>query len=254
MSTPVKEKITADLQKAKSEGSLRAERIREIVREAVSQAVAEIKAGSTEMRTIAKDAMAAVTDSLKTSNREAEMTASIKGIVDGISQSSRDQIAEAQVQVDQLQAQISENEQTIEANVESAIVGISEATGEQTSPSFRSLVAAILTNLKEQQLARLQTQFAKLKEQLVKLDATLSDRYGDRYAGVKEGVKERVETAKVRYEEAKARVAAGEPNPVDQAQAELTEKASQAGAAAARIEELIKQRLKTFVQEAMNKQ
>lgn len=250
MSTSVKEKITVDLQKAKSEGSLRAERIRDIVREAVSQAVAEIKAGSTEIRTIAKDAMAAVSDSFKASNQEAEMTASIEGIVDGISQSSRDQIAEAQVQVDQLQAQISENEQTIETNVESAIVGISEATGEQTSPSFRSLVAAILTSLKEQQLARLQVQFAKLKEQLIKLDATLSNRYGDRYAGVKE----RMETAKGHYEEAKARVAAGEPNPVDQAQAELTEKASQAGAAVARIEELIKQRLKTFVQEAMNKQ
>ncbi|HEY9695679.1 MAG TPA: hypothetical protein V6D10_00170 [Trichocoleus sp.] len=249
MSTPVKEKITADLQKAKSEGSLRAERIRQIVREAVSQAVVEIKAGSVEIRTIAKDAMAAVADNLKAGNQEAEMTASIEGIVDGISDSSREQILEAQVQVDQLQAQIAENEQTIETNVESAIVGISEVTGETNSPTFQSLIASLLKNIKEQQLSRLQGQFFKLKEQLVKIDAKLADRYGDRYAGAKE----RVEAAKVRYDEAKARVAAGEPNPIDQAQAELTAKASEAGAAAARIEEAIKQRLMNLLQDVVNK-
>lgn len=57
MSESVKEKITTDLQKAKSEGKIRIERIQAIVRDAFSQTVAEVKEGSGEIRAIVKGSL-----------------------------------------------------------------------------------------------------------------------------------------------------------------------------------------------------
>lgn len=54
MSESVKERVSADLQKAKSEGKMRVERIQGIVRNAFSQALSEVKEGSGEIRGIAK--------------------------------------------------------------------------------------------------------------------------------------------------------------------------------------------------------
>ena len=70
MSDSIKERITADLQQAKSEGNLRAERIREIVREAVAQAAAEFQEGSAEIRAIAKDAISAAIETLGEKGKE----------------------------------------------------------------------------------------------------------------------------------------------------------------------------------------
>lgn len=57
MSEPVKENITVDLQKAKSEGKMRAERIQGIVRDAFSQILTEVKEGSGEIKVIVKDTL-----------------------------------------------------------------------------------------------------------------------------------------------------------------------------------------------------
>jgi hypothetical protein len=58
MATAIKEKVTTNLQKAKSEGSVRVARIREILQTAASQAVSEVKAGSGEIGQIAKETIA----------------------------------------------------------------------------------------------------------------------------------------------------------------------------------------------------
>ena len=51
---PVKESISEDLQKAKTEGKNRIERISQIIRDAFSQTLVEVKEGSSEVQTIAK--------------------------------------------------------------------------------------------------------------------------------------------------------------------------------------------------------
>jgi hypothetical protein len=56
--TAVKERLTADLNKVKSEGGSRASRIREILQTAFAETVAEVKAGSGEIGSIAQDAIA----------------------------------------------------------------------------------------------------------------------------------------------------------------------------------------------------
>lgn len=57
MSESVKERVSADLQKAKSEGKMRVERIQDIVRDAFSQALGEVKEGSSEIRVIAQETL-----------------------------------------------------------------------------------------------------------------------------------------------------------------------------------------------------
>jgi hypothetical protein len=58
MVTAIKERMTTNLQKVKSEGGTRVARIREILQTAMSEAVSEVKAGSGEMGQIAKETIA----------------------------------------------------------------------------------------------------------------------------------------------------------------------------------------------------
>ena len=64
MTDSIKDRITTNFQKVKAQGGTRAVRIGEIVREAASQAVTELKAGSSEVGTIAKDSFSTIADIL----------------------------------------------------------------------------------------------------------------------------------------------------------------------------------------------
>lgn len=76
MADSIKDRITTDFQKVKTQGGTRAVRIGEIVREAASQAVTELKAGSSEVGTIAKDSFSTIADTFneKSSNSSEETT------------------------------------------------------------------------------------------------------------------------------------------------------------------------------------
>lgn len=65
MSTGFKDQIAADLQKAKQVGGTKVEKIRKIFQDALSQTVTELKDGSIEIRTIAKDSKTTIFDTLK---------------------------------------------------------------------------------------------------------------------------------------------------------------------------------------------
>ena len=60
MSESIKDQITADLQKAKSEGKMRTDRIQGIVRDAFSQTIAEVKEGSGEIGSTVKQAFSKI--------------------------------------------------------------------------------------------------------------------------------------------------------------------------------------------------
>jgi hypothetical protein len=72
MSGSIKDSITANLQKAKSEGRVRAERIWGIVRGAFSQTLVEVKEGSGEIRATVNETLSKV---LETVNKTDEETA-----------------------------------------------------------------------------------------------------------------------------------------------------------------------------------
>lgn len=246
MSTVVKERIAADLQKAKEEGGLRADRIREIVKAAVSQAAGEIKAGSGEIRTIAKDAIAVVLELVKERGQEAkaEVEASIEGVIDGIRSTREGAIANTQAQVDTLQTQLDAEAQQLDADVEGALVAI-ETEAHQSSTESKSLLDGVIGTIREsKQFAAAKEQYARVRGQLAVLDERLAERYGDRYEQVKQQLEKSWETAKVWYEKNKAEVATGAPDPVQKTQAGFGARMAEAGATVARVEREIKERIK----------
>jgi hypothetical protein len=198
MATGITEKITADLQKAKAEGSLRVDKIREIFKAAVAQSIAEVKDGSGGVRAIAKDSMASVIDILnKTGNNtQAEVNASVEGIVEGIHESNH-----------------------TAADIGGALAEI-EASGNQTSADRQSLMAAVLNAVKRSpHYAVLMERYAEVKTRLNSVDAQLSEKYGDRYQQVKQQLEKLWELAKVWFTKAKATVSA--PDPVQRMHIEL---------------------------------
>jgi hypothetical protein len=242
MSNSVKDRISTDLQKAKSEGSLRAERIRDIVKAAVSQAVVEFKEGSQEIRLVVQDAIAAVVETVgnKTKESKEEITASVEGAIEGLSQARREEIAKTQARIDELQAQMADQEQQLDAEINSAIVPVA-SPDQAGSTDIRALIDAALRAFRErEEFAGLREQYAKLRTKLEVLDANLKARYGDRY----DEVKQHLDNAKAWYDSAKAKAEAKGVDPIQEKQSEFELKLGEAGAALARKEEQVKQRLK----------
>lgn len=242
MSDSIKEKISGDLEKAKAEGGVRTDRIKGIVREAVMQALGELKEGSGEIRSIARSVISTVADDVKGKGQDAteEIRASIEGLVEGIGAKRRELISQTQTEVDQLQAQIDHEEQQLQTEIEGALTEV-ETSGKQSSADVKVAIDSAVQNFKDSEsFAVMQQQYAKLKAKLAVLDANLAARYGERY----DDVKKHLDTAKTWYDDAKVRVEAGEPNPIEQKQAEFEHKLSEAGAAIAQREKRVKQLLK----------
>jgi hypothetical protein len=255
MSNSVKERISTDLKKARAEGGLRAERIRDIVKHAVSQAIDEIKAGSSEIRVIVKDAITATIENTdpKPEEMEEHVSASIEGAIEGVHDSKREVITAAQTAIDEMQAQLVEEEQQLESDIDSALVAI-ETSNEHPSSDFKSVLRSAIHNIRERQgFAFLEQQYVRLREQLDILDSRLAERYGDNYAQVKQRLETAKSNAQTWYDQNRSRVEAGEPNPVERKQVEFERKFSQAGTTIAHKEREIKQRVKEFLQTALNK-
>jgi hypothetical protein len=252
MSTNVKERITEDLQKAKAEGGLRAGRIREIVKTAVAQTIQEFKLGSGEIGTIVKDAIGTIAEQTSASATEAQenIAASVEGAIDGVRQSKQEAIDVAHETVDHLQAEIAVEEQQIEAEVNRALVEL-ENSKDETTAQFKSIIDAAIKAIRDREgFPFLEQQYVRLKQQLTVLDAKLADRYGEKYAQVKQ----RLEDAKAWYEETRIKAeASDEPLPVDQKQIEVEARASQAGTVIAQKEQQIKQRVKAYLQSIIDR-
>lgn len=248
----VKERISGDLQKAKAEGGLRAGRIREIVKTAVAQTVRELRAGSSEIGTIVKDAITTVAEQTSQSSVEAQenIAASVEGAIDGVRQSKQESIDVAHETMDHLQAEIAVEERQLESEIDNALVAL-ETSKDETTAQFKSMIDAAIRAIRDREgFSFLEQQYVRLKEQLAVLDAKLADRYGENY----DQVKQRLENAKAWYEETRVKAeASNEPMPVDQKRIELEAKASQAGTTIAHREQQIKQRVKAYLQSVLNK-
>lgn len=250
MANSVKERITTDLEKAKTEGNVRAERIRGIVKNAVSQAIAELKEGSGEIGHIARDAVAAVIENLGEKGKAAkeEVTASIEGVVEGITHSRQDAIAQRQAQMQELQTQIDVEAEQLETEIGGALATI-EANEPETSSNWKSLLDSAINTVRERKEFELvERQYAKLKMQMAALDEYLETRYGDRYGEVKQRLETTRENAKIWYETAKTDAAKSGIDPIQQRQAELETRVGAFGTTVAQKEQQIKQRLKEIWQ------
>jgi len=250
MTHSVKEKVVENLQKAKQEGNLRIDRIREIVKSAVAQAITELKAGSGEIKTIAKDAVSGVTEVVKEKGEAAkeEVAASIEGAIEGISGVTREQLAQRKTQLDVMQAELQAEEQVLDAEINTALVELENST-ETSNVNLKSLIQAAIASIRDRQFTQLKQQYIHLQTQLSYVDEKLADRYGDRYAEVKQ----QLESAKTWYQTSKSKVEAGEPNLVDQKQAQWSETAADVGTKAAHFEDRVKQQVKTWLYQTADK-
>lgn len=245
MSNPLKTQITTDIQKAKEEGKLRSERIREIVQSAVANATSELKEGSSEIRLIVKDAVSTVIENLKEKGGEIkeEITASLEGAIEGISSSRRQSLAKTKAEVKQLQAQIDSEEHELQDQIDQALTDL-EDTGMDTHPSLKTSMESAIKALKDsEEVALMRKRYAQLQTQLEILQANLAARYGER----DEEIKKHLDDAKTWYDRAQpqAEVVADQ---VKQKRTEFETKLGEAGAAVARKEQRVKQLLKELWQ------
>jgi uncharacterized protein YjbJ (UPF0337 family) len=247
MSGSVQEKVSEDLRKAREEGGLRAERIKTIVKAAVSQAIAELKEGSGEISAIARDAITAASEEAKGKSQEAadNLRASIEGAVEGISEKRRMAIAQNQAKIQTLEAEVVEQERLLQNDIEGALMEIETSGEPQSEADLKSVLDTVMASIRDSEaVAAMQEQYARLRAKLAVLDANLAGRYGDRY----DEVKQHLDSAKKWYENTKTNTEAGSPNGVQQKHAEFEQKLGELGTALAHKEKQIKEQLKELWQ------
>ena len=240
----VKEKITTNLDKAKSQGKIRAEHIREIVKDAVVQTVAELKEGSGEIGLIVKEAISTVMADLNGSGKEKSenITASIEGAIAGSTHQRQQAIAERRERLLAIQTQLDQQQEELDRESSAIMMDIKAVELPDINPEEISL--AVNTYQERQELGVFQEQYVNLKSQLAGLDEKLLSRYGDRY----EEIKQQWEKVKTWYDQKKVESETTGVIPLQQKQAEIEKTLGGLGSVVARKEEEIKQNLKEIWQ------
>lgn len=244
MPNNIKEQIKTDLQQAKETGQLRVERVREIVKSAVSQVISEFKEGSTDIRMIVKDAVSTVVENFqeKGSELKEEVTASIEGALEAVNSKRHEAIAKTQAEVKQLQAQLDEQEDKIQQEVDGILAEIQD-TGKDTSNNTKTAIESAINAIKNsEEVGLLQKRYAQLQTQLAIVKANLTARYGGR----SEEVKGYLEDAKTWVGQArpKAEVVVTQ---VQEKHSQLDQQLGEAGTAIAKKERQVKQLLRELL-------
>lgn len=236
-----KERILADLQQANQAGELTVEKIREIVKTAISQGLDEAKESPTEIGDYVQDAIAAVVEIGKEKGGELteEISASLEGAIAAISNSKRQEISQNQSQIQDLQTKIESQEQQLQQQINSVLKYIRDRGVEQ-SEKVKEVIESAVDNFKEtEEAALLRKRYAQLKAKLAVVQANLASRYGEQY----DEVKQYLDEARSWYEKAKE-----DPevftDKVAQKQVEFENKLGEAGSALAKKEKQVKQLLK----------
>ncbi|MEB3180139.1 MAG: histidine kinase [Nostocaceae cyanobacterium] len=241
MANNLKEQIQTDLQQAKATGQLRVERIREIVKAAVSQVTSEIKEGSTELRTIVKEAVSTVVDNLQDKGGELkeEVTASIEGALEAVNSKRVESITKTQEQVKQLQAQLDSEEDKLQQEVDGMLAEIQNTSQEKSASTKSAIDSAINAIKNSEEVTLMQKRYAQLQAQLAIVRANLAARYGGRT----DEVQGYLEDAKTWYNQ--VRPQADElVTQVGEKHSDIEQKLGEAGTALARKERQIKQILR----------
>lgn len=246
MSDSRKERIIADLQQAKQTGELKTEKIREIIKNAIVEAVSEVKSGRSEITGLIQDAISAVTATVKETGGEVkeEVTASIQGAIDGISEARRQKIAETQSEITTLEAQVVEEENELQQEIDEALAEVKTQSDTQPDKVKEAIAEAMINIGNSEEFAILQKHYARLKAQTAVLQANLANRYGEQYGEVGKYL----DDAKVWYDKAKE-----DPEvftePAKRKRAEFEQKLGETGTAVARKEKQVKQMLKELWKE-----
>ncbi|MBE9207969.1 histidine kinase [Nostoc sp. LEGE 06077] len=240
----IKEQIQTDLKQAKETGQLRTERVREIVKAAVSQVGSEFKEGSIELRGLVRDAVSAVIESLQERGGEIkeEVTASIEGALEGANRKRHENIIQTQSELQRLQAQLDSEEEKLQQDVDGILAEIQEPGVGKTTDTTSIIDSAVTAIKDSDEVSLLKKRYAQLQAQLAIVRANLAARYGGR----SEEVQNYLNDAKTWYNQARpqAEVLATQ---VSQKRSQLEDKLGEAGTAIARKELQLKQTLRELL-------
>jgi hypothetical protein len=244
MSEPIKQKINANLEKVKGTGKLRIENIREIVRDAVSQAIAELKEGSGEIGLIIKEAISTMLTDLRVREQHdpEEITASIEGAIEGGMHERQQEIAQHRAKLQELQAQIDARQKRLDREIGEVLTDLDTDTHEDSMKT--AISTAVYTVRENQDSGVLQQQYLKLQSQVESLDEKLLARYGDRYIEVKH----KWENAKTWYDKTKNEAETSGTLPLHQKQSNIEHNFGELGKVAAQKENEVKERLQELWQ------
>ncbi|OYQ62545.1 hypothetical protein B9G53_21605 [Pseudanabaena sp. SR411] len=242
MSNPVKEKIKTNLDKANREGKIRAEHIREIVKEAVVQTVAELREGSGEIGLIVKSAISTVMADFKGGGKETteKIAASIEGAIAGSTHDRQQTLNQRREKLLEIQAQLDVQQEQLDRESSEILIDIKASESPHLiDDDSAALNLAIDTVQEQQESGILQEQYLKLKSQLANLDVKLAIRYGDRY----DEIKQQWENAKIWYGQKKIEAEASGTIPLQQKVTDIENNIGGLGAVVARKEKEVKQHL-----------
>ena len=232
-----KDKIISNLQQAKQTGQLKTENIKDIVKTAITEAASEIKEGRAEISNLVQDAIAAVVEIFQDKKGEIkeEVTASIEGAIEGISDVRRKTINNTQTEIQTLEAKVVTEEEQLQKEIDTVLEDIQEKNKENTTNVKEAINSAVHTIKNSEEVALLQKRYAQLKAQLAIVRANLAGRYGESSHNVSEYLDE----AKKWYEKAKENpeVFTGK---IEEKQLEFEQKLGEAGQAIAKKERQVK--------------
>jgi len=175
----VKEQIQLDLRQAKETGQLKSERIREIVKSAVSQVGSEFQEGSHELRNLVNDAVSTVVDNLHEKGSEVKegVVASIEGAMEAINLKKHSDIVKIQAEIQQLQAQLDREEEELQTQIEGILTKIVETSQDKSADTKIAIDSAIDSIKDSEEIGLLKKRYAQLQAQSAIVRANLSARY-----------------------------------------------------------------------------
>ncbi len=247
MSNPVKEKISTDLKQAKEVGQLRTDRIREIVQAAVSQVASELKTGSSELRSLVKDAFTSAISGVQESGEHLrdDVNASVEGVIDGISRARQAKISETELEVKRLQAQLDAEEDQLDKDVEEGLEGLKEASQDMSAEVREQIEQTIETIRNSEEVGLLKKRYAQLQTQAAILRANLAARSESYY----DRAQDHLEDAKTWYQQTRPKAEVAKEQ-ADQKVTELEDKLGEAGSALAKRERQVRGLLRDLLKQA----
>jgi hypothetical protein len=155
MTNPVQDRVKTEWEKAQKEGGQRASRIREIVKAAAAEALAELREGSGEIETQGRKTLAEMIAQLRAN--EAADAAAAEAVADAV--------AEA-VQAESLEAEAA-------------------AETDAPAPTWSQIFADLRYLANDRKIDWAQQILSGLQTQVDRFDADMAQEYGDRYGVVR---------------------------------------------------------------------
>ncbi|MFM6496303.1 MAG: histidine kinase [Dolichospermum sp.] len=178
MNKNIKEKIQLDIHQAKETGQLKSERIREIVKSAVSQVSYEFQEGSHELSNLVNDAVSTVIDNLQEKSSEVKegVVASIEGAMEAINLKKHSNIVQTQAEIKQLQAKL-DKEEKLQTEIKGIFTKIVETSQDKSVDTKIAINSAINSIKDSEEVGLLRKRYAQLQAQLAIVRANLFAQY-----------------------------------------------------------------------------